>query len=149
MKTANNNHHYAFDANGKLVYIHDVVNREQKFFCPYCKHEMITKMGKVKDWHFAHKHNTDDCDYDNYLHTLAKIRICNWFNSSDKIPIYLERELYTKCKDYEECKLSKSFKESNCFRKTGDKKLQEYNLKKFYENAVLEKAFVKDKKKNM
>ncbi len=37
------------------------VNRSEKYFCPYCKQEVIPKMGNKKVWHFCHKGEV--CEY--------------------------------------------------------------------------------------
>lgn len=47
---------YAIDVDGRKINI-DSLNdesREIKLFCPFCKNEVIPKMGNQKIWHFAH-----------------------------------------------------------------------------------------------
>ena len=65
--TKNQYQHYASDINNNIIHVKDTSNLEvQKYYCPYCNNEMITKRGNVRQWHFAHK--TDKCSYDKYLH---------------------------------------------------------------------------------
>lgn len=47
----------AINKNNERIHI-DSYNREDsedKFFCPYCKEEVIPKQGNNKVWHFSHK----------------------------------------------------------------------------------------------
>ena len=48
----------AVDENGKAYHIDSFSNKDkkQKLFCPYCKLEVVARMGKEKVWHFAHIH---------------------------------------------------------------------------------------------
>ena len=71
--------HFAFDVNNNIIDIHNTDKIcEQRYFCPYCHNEMIAKRGNIRQWHFAHK--TEKCSYDNYLHSIAKKMIMDWFN---------------------------------------------------------------------
>ena len=62
----------AINKNGKTVLIDKIKNTEEqtksnKYFCPYCKHEVIPKTGEKKVWHFAHK--DEICEYLNIKKT--------------------------------------------------------------------------------
>lgn len=85
---------YALNESGELVKIQDAAKRESKFFCPYCRKEMIRKMGEKREWHYAHHIKIDkedeDKHYNNYLHTLAEIKIMDWWNSGEEIKMNLQ-----------------------------------------------------------
>ena len=87
--------HLALDQDNNIV---DIRNTEdnKKYYCPYCRKEMITKRGNIREWHFAHK--KEACSYDNYLHSIAEIMIMDWFNSIDKIMLYMS--IKEKCNRY-------------------------------------------------
>lgn len=90
---------YAFDDSQNLVKIQDAAKMESKFFCPYCHEEMIRRMGKKREWHFAHKfaHNREKCSYNNDLHTLAERKIMEWWNSGEEIKIALQYKEICPC----------------------------------------------------
>ena len=48
-------------------------------YCLGCDQEMITKKGKVRRHHFAHKAPFTHCDSDNALHETGKANICRGF----------------------------------------------------------------------
>ena len=84
----NSEQHYALDSQNRLVNIRDIEEGKELYFCPYCKGEMIPKRGKIRDWHFAHKCLTENCSYESYLHSLAKLRLCEWFNNTTNASLY-------------------------------------------------------------
>lgn len=128
---------YAQDESGKMVNIKVAKGQDSKFFCPHCKDEMIRKCGPKREWHFAHKNAK--CQYDQYLHTLAEIKIQEWWNSSEEIKIELEQSLV--CPKKDECK----YKGNHSCLKTEAKT---YNLKDWFSNCKREKEFItKDDKK--
>jgi len=45
--------HFALDASNNIVDIKNV-HDDQQYFCPHCHKEMITKRGKIRQWHFAY-----------------------------------------------------------------------------------------------
>ena len=75
----------AYDENHNLVTLTPGYKVNGKFTCPNpeCKLEMIPKQGDFNSWHFAHKGK--ECDYDRYLHTIAELRIQEWYNKADKV----------------------------------------------------------------
>lgn len=52
----------AMDSLGNKVMI-DAIDKESKgiYFCPYCKKEVVAKLGDRKVWHFSHKGEV--CEY--------------------------------------------------------------------------------------
>ena len=64
-----------------------------RYVCLGCHKEMITKKGKIKRHHFAHRAGAEQCDPDNALHEIAKAAICQGFlkalNENDEYPIML------------------------------------------------------------
>ncbi len=123
--------HYALSA-GKLIHI-DNAHKGEEYRCPYCNGIMIAKQGSIREWHFAHKHNA--CDYDNYLHTLAEIRICEWYNNASEINLILPTK--QKCERYNICPM---FTQEYCVRNATTDKI---NLKQYFPTCVMEHSFSK------
>lgn len=121
--------HYALNTNNELINIRKA-SKNKQYFCPYCKSEMILKQGNIRKWHFAHK--TDNCSYDNYLHSIAKIMIADWFNNSDKVNISII--CYDKCSKYKNCKIYNK----DCCTKPN---YQTYDLKKYYKECKVEHKY--------
>lgn len=127
--------HFALDASNNIVDIKNV-HDDQQYFCPHCHKEMITKRGKIRQWHFAHK--TDKCSYDKYLHSIAEIMIMDWFNKKETIMLFMDTPV--KCNKFDSCIF---YDERNC---TG-KKRTPFNLKKYYSKCIQEhgyKGFIAD-----
>ncbi len=129
--------HYALNSNECLTHISMAdSSNEQKYFCPYCHKEMITKKGDIRQWHFAHK--SDNCSYDNYLHSIAEIMIMNWFNQKEQILLLLKN--YEKCDKYDHCDFRNK---TNCKRS----RREQFNLKDYYSKCIKEhkyKNFIAD-----
>lgn len=132
---SNIQYRYALDDEGQLIEIKDAESKNKKFICPHCKSEMIKRCGNIKVWHFAHKKKK--CDYNKYLHTVAEIKIADWFNSSEHV--YLEYYSLTECPKYADCKLYK--------RKCNKKNKKKIDLKAYFRNAQIEKVFYKNNHK--
>lgn len=96
---------------------------------------MIARKGDIRDWHFAHKKK--ECGYDNYLHSLAERRICEWFNDKENKSILLKLRPANKCSSYEECKW---FEILQC-EEIGE--IKEINLKEYFDSCEVEKDFKK------
>lgn len=118
--------HYALDENQNLVNIKEAV-KNQKYFCPSCKSEMILKQGNIRKHHFAHK--IENCSYDKYLHSIAELMIANWFKNSDKINLSIS--CYDKCNKYKDCAI---FNEYFCTKLN----YQTHNLKTYYKECKTE-----------
>ena len=135
--TKNQYQHYASDINNNIIHVKDTSNLEvQKYYCPYCNNEMITKRGNVRQWHFAHK--TDKCSYDKYLHSIAEIMIMDWFNKSQNVFLLMQHDL--KCNTYDSC-VYFNFMYCQAIEK------RQYDLKKYYSKCIKEygyKGFVAD-----
>src|SRR3989344_8497475 len=54
---------YARDKNQSIVHVDKIKERTESFYCPFCKGEVIPKLGGKKIWHFAHKSNDKRCDF--------------------------------------------------------------------------------------
>ncbi len=137
MNKSNHYQHFALDFSNNIINIKDVSNlNNQKYFCPYCKEEMITKCGKIRQWHFAHK--TKKCSYDKYLHSIAEKMIMDWFNTKEHILLYLNNT--ERCDKYDKCFF---WNKTNCTSGRKDK----FDLKKYYSRCYQEykyKSFIAD-----
>ena len=54
---------YAKDNNQNIVHVDRIREKDGKYFCPFCKCEVLPKMGTKKTWHFAHKNNEHKCEF--------------------------------------------------------------------------------------
>lgn len=126
--------HYALNQDGKIVHISNAW-RDAKFSCPCCGGEMVCKQGNIRKWHFAHKTLSDNCSYETYLHSLAKIRFCEWFNTSDEFIISLD--ILHRCSLSGSCIWFENEMPDCCENKS----LQSYNLKKYYDSCDIERSF--------
>ncbi len=127
--------HYALDSQNKLIHIRDVGENKDIYFCPNCKGEMIPKRGTIRDWHFAHKLTTENCSYETYLHSLAKLRICEWFNKTNNVTLYLDSKHV--CPESDDCFWVKHVKGLQCYTITSKPR----NLKKYYTVCEIEKQY--------
>lgn len=125
---------YALNENNELIEVHDAHTLGGAYHCPQCGTRMIPKCGSKKKWHFAH--SKVECDHNHYLHTIAELRIMEWFNSSKEILIVLPAndfcEEKSKCRFYDEdicCKVIDS---------------DVFNLKDYYTICEKEKTYEKN-----
>ena len=129
---------YALDERDALVHAKDVdKGAKAKFYCVHCHEEMICRKGHVRAPHFAHK--SAECGYDQYLHSLAKRRICEWFNQAEKVEIRVPISL--DCSEWKTCKWlykEKRFSKMTwgVCRKPGHKS---YDLKRWYHTCEEER----------
>lgn len=79
--------HYAINSKKELVHIYDATPETDTYYCIGCGEPMITKRGKIRAWHYAHKNNTLNCSYETYLHRVAKHRLCERFLQYDSFTI--------------------------------------------------------------
>lgn len=77
---------YALDSAGSMIHISQA-ERDKQYFCPQCGGLMTPHMGAIRRWHFTHKANTENCNYETYLHRIAKTRIREVFLSASKFVI--------------------------------------------------------------
>ena len=123
----------AYDENGYLVTLTPARKVEGKFTCPNpkCKLEMIPRQGEYNTYHFAHKGK--ECDYDHYLHTIAELRIKEWYNKAEKVCIKIPNEVV--CPNYSSCKF---YQEGyGCRRESTDTD----DLKKYWPKCEIEKKY--------
>ncbi len=131
MKHSNAYQHFALDADNRIVDIKDVDSSDgQKYNCPHCHNEMITKRGNVRQWHFAHK--ADKCSYDKYLHSIAEIMIMDWFNQNEHISLSIRS--YAKCDKYDNCVFHD---ETSC----KERSMVSFDLKTYYSTCIKEQRY--------
>lgn len=123
---SNKYQHFAINKNNNIVDIKNALDNN-KYFCPYCHNEMILKRGQIRQWHFAHK--TDKCSYDNYLHSIAKRLIADWFNKSEHT--ILTMNCINQCNQYKKCSI---YNENICSITIQ----KSFDLKKYYSKCFLE-----------
>lgn len=87
---AKQDYRYALNQNGNIINVRTAV-RTDKYICPCCGSEMIPHMGKIRKWHFTHKVGIS-CNYETYLHKVAKARIREAFLSSESFLISFNPE---------------------------------------------------------
>lgn len=131
---ANTNQHYALNPKGELIWIKEA-QRNDKFTCVCCGGEMIVKQGKVREWHFAHKTLSENCCHESYLHSLAKIKIHDWFYQADKFLLSLKTEF--RCSHIDKCIWFDMENPSYCKQK----KPQVIDLKKYYNSCDVERTY--------
>jgi len=73
---------YAFNENDKWIDVKSINISERyncKYYCVACKKELIPKLGKKNERHFAHKHDSDalTCSSETYLHNVSKTNLYN------------------------------------------------------------------------
>jgi len=123
--------HFALDENQNIIDIqHTEDAREQRYFCPHCRKEMIAKRGNIRQWHFAHK--SDKCSYDKYLHSIAEMMIMDWFNRQTSIMLVMDNP--EKCSRYNDC----AFRDDEYCMRTGHIC---YDLKKYYSRCTKERRY--------
>lgn len=126
---------YALDENEKIIEVSLAV-KGGNYHCPYCKERMIIREGQKKRKHFAHYRNTEHCSYETYLHSLAKMRIEEWFNSDKDFGI--EIKVLQPCKNYDKCIWKNLYYNSHLCNK---EEIIKYNLKGYYNNIAVEKKY--------
>ncbi len=131
-KSVSQNYSYANNSNGKLINV-AFAQRDEQYFCPICSSQMIPHMGKVRRWHFVHK-NVENCSYESYLHTLAKIKFREAFLSSKQFLLSYDAKAL--------CSRSCPFLDSP---KCEARKSVEYDLRKYYDTCLIEAPYHKYK----
>lgn len=127
---------YAKDHNQKIVEI-STINKHDKnnsqYYCISCGKELIPKLGKKNQHHFAHKSSADNisCNNETYLHKLAKIKIKEKFDHDDALIIKLNKNII--CSSVKTCEFSLGTK--TCC----NTKEKVVNLKSYYNVCTIEK----------
>ncbi|MBQ9236466.1 MAG: topoisomerase DNA-binding C4 zinc finger domain-containing protein [Prevotella sp.] len=124
---------YACDENRIILSIDDInVNyrKAHKFYCLNCGKEMVASLkDDIRRRHFRHK-NTEDCDFNKYLHNLSEKLIKKVYDDADCF--YLEYDIDIEC-----INASCKYKNANCI---GKKEKRVINLKEFYPSCSIEKG---------
>lgn len=84
---------FAVNSSGNIIYIRDA-ERNESYKCPFCHSSMIPHMGPIRKWHFIHK-SENSCNYESYLHKVAKARIREAFLKADKF--FISYDIYKVC----------------------------------------------------
>lgn len=124
---------YALGPGDSIIYISNAIKGEY-YKCPFCDAPLIIKEGKIKAKHFSHRAGSTSCTYESYLHSLAKRRIAEWFNSERvfEISILTKR----RCEKFDNCLwqhdeyTSSYFCEEESFRK--------FSIKQYYDEITPE-----------
>ncbi len=126
---------YALDSNDKLCHIKDAIPRT-KYSCPFCKGEMRPRLKDDKRrMHFYHK---SECDYESYLHFVAKRKICEWFRNNDIKLSYVKIHNKYNCKTRECLDWEGSF--GACEPNDDEFIIDSLNLKELFPVAEIEKS---------
>ena len=128
---------YAYDENKSVININDAV-KGNSYSCISCNDTLVVKQGKIKKWHFAHKHEQDNCSVETYLHKLAKQRFCDVYSDclANNKPFFIERQCEIK---FESCKENKKFNicEQCAYRRI---RTERFDLTKWFKNIEIERS---------
>lgn len=127
-------YHYALDENDRLVSIKQAYlerNESHTYHCLGCGAGMISRLGEVRTWHFAHRGDEDHCGTETYLHQLAKRRVKEKFEKEPSFEVGYYRVV--NCSDMGTCPFAK---EDECHIY----KLETFDLKDFYDICQEEQA---------
>lgn len=130
MKISKPQYSYALNSDGELIHIRDV-DKNNDYFCPICGTSMIPHTGKVRKWHFEHKNNII-CNYESYLHQLAKKKIRDTFLSSEHFFLSYDGAIPT-------CSANCPY--PNIPRCTFYNEEVRYDLKEFYDICEIEASY--------
>ncbi len=126
-------YHYALDEQDKTVCIDNVSDEDKNlhtYHCMSCGSMMIPRRGKIREWHFAHKGNDEQC-YETYIHLLSKYLIKKKFDDSDKFEICYYKN--TECCSFKSKCIF--FDENKCCKESEP---LTYDLKKYYDTCEVE-----------
>ena len=127
-------YHNAKDIEGNIVSISDVTEHGT-FYCIGCGKEMMAKLGKEREHHFAHKKDVS-CNSETYLHNYAKYLVKHNFETQDHFYIHLKQEI--KCKLFNDCDYRKN---GNFDCKCTRVEYVSHDLKDHYNTCELESEF--------
>ncbi|WP_223593625.1 competence protein CoiA family protein [Neobacillus bataviensis] len=86
--------HCAYDDTGDLVFIKDRIEKNRLFYCPYCKEEVFSKKGTIREHHFSHKPDTErSANFETILHFESKHYLAKKINENDGEGIELPFDL--------------------------------------------------------
>ena len=126
--TIKQDYSYAFDESDTLINVR-YASRSCTYYCPCCGEIMIPHMGKVRRWHFTHKSGAK-CNYETYLHKIAKIRIKNSFDEANVFQIKFSPKIICNVAD---CPL-------NVQEPCSWRELKSHDVKKYYDTCSIEKS---------
>lgn len=89
---------YAKDIDGNMIHVDDVV-KDRTYYCQFCGEAVLARRGRVRVHHFYHKNKTPNCNYETYLHKLAKEKISQWLQEQESILFHL----WYPCSKSKEC----------------------------------------------
>lgn len=127
---------YALDKNGLCVEIHNA-RSGVKYYCPHCDAEMIVKDGQIKTKHYSHKTRPISCNYETYLHSLAKLKIEEWFNSDKAFNISIK--IKDECENSRRCVWNHDESIASNYCQSDSSRV--FDLKKFYGEIAKEKYY--------
>ncbi|MEE3485262.1 MAG: competence protein CoiA family protein [Bacteroidales bacterium] len=136
---ANIRYRTAYDENGNLIDIKDVLKEERDkhtYYCITCGEQLLPRLGDERARHFYHKKDTI-CDGESYLHKLAKLRLKEKFDKSQHF--YISYRANYICNN-EHCKL----RNDSCIESIDNYQI---DLKEYYDKATIEspiKEFIAD-----
>ena len=126
--TIKQDYSYAFDESDTLINVR-YASRSCTYYCPCCGEIMIPHMGKVRRWHFTHKSGAK-CNYETYLHKIAKLRIKKSFDEAETFQINFSPKIICNKSD---CPL-------NVQEPCSWRELKSFDVKKFYDTCSIEKS---------
>ncbi|MFQ4136270.1 competence protein CoiA family protein [Nodosilinea sp. PGN35] len=125
---------YAKNCSKEIVFIEDLEDakkvRSEKFTCISCENELLPRLGKIRQKHFAHRHR-HECSKETYLHRLAKETFCQEYSYclEHRIPFFIELSVEEYCERF----LSRFGSRCDVGRNT-----RAFDLTKRYKEVVLE-----------
>lgn len=96
---------YAKNSSNETVFIEDLEDakqvRSERFTCISCENELLPRLGKIRQRHFAHRIR-HECSKETYLHRLAKEIFCREYSYCLKyeIPFYIELSVEEYCEKF-------------------------------------------------
>jgi len=137
---------FAFNSLQETININEIIrekrNKNEKFTCISCGHEMVAVLGNKRAKHFRHKVITEiECSPETYLHKLAKLRFYQAYkNCLDYQKPFLIKILMTKICNFHETDFLRK-----CIYK--DNTLNEFDITKYFKEIQIEtkvESFIPD-----
>lgn len=127
---------YAFDSRKNTIDITTINKNDRnssKYYCISCGKELTAKLGDKKQHHFSHKISTDStsCNFETYLHNLAKYKIKEIFDNDTTFNINMTEKVI--CSSIQNCYFSS---DENCCSHSREILV---NLKDRYDLCTVEK----------
>lgn len=119
----------------KLLHISSVTNENRRCYnytCPYCKKDLLPKLGTKRRHCFSHKKG-ERCDIDKYIHSTAEKLLKEKWDSDE--PFNISMAVHKVCKYLDTCKFNKLGIYTTC----GTETYETFDLKKWYTECLVEK----------